>query len=178
MNLFYFLFLISYYLFIYICIYFLILMNISLAMASSMMITLICYFMLFYFISYLSIYLLICLFIYLFPYHPLAWRPTLWQWRPHDDLMWFLIVFDKHYFLFVYFLSVTTRLASDGVWHDDIIFFCFFNLFCFIYFRFIVYLFPYPTTILWRRHLAIWFYLISDMILFYFIAISYYYLFM
>ena len=97
--LFYFLFLI-----IYLCIYFLIPTPISLAMASSMIIS---FDFLFYLDSfYLSIYLLIYLFIYLLI--SLAWRPSLWRWRPAlrfdliSFLTWFLI------YLFNLFLTLTT----------------------------------------------------------------------
>ena len=100
----------------------------------------------------------------------------------HDDVIWYLILFDKFYFSIIYLFAFSDdpslQRRRDGVWHGDFISFCYFILFCFafFYFQFIIDSFPHRNDHLYddgvQQHG-----LISDMHLFYFSFLISYYLF-
>jgi len=134
-----FLYLISYltlfyfnpYLFIYLFICFLTLTTISLAMVSS---------------TFFVCFVYLVIFLYLFG-SSIYWFDNWLPYRDdhlfgdgvqHDDVIWYLILFDKFYFSIIYLFAFpddpSLQRRRDGVWHGDFISFCYFILFCFFLF--------------------------------------------
>ena len=163
-----------YFILILICLFicFLTLTTISLAMVSS---------------TFFVCFVYLVIFLYLFS-SSIYWFDNWLPYRDdhlfgdgvqHDDVIWYLILFDKFYFSIIYLFAFpddpSLQRRRDGVWHGDFISFCYFILFCFflfpIYYWFIS---PPQRSSLWWRRPATWFNIRYVFVLF---LISYFLLF-